>query len=564
MKAIRRLTASVLAFALMLGSIFTVSAKNFSDVPNNHWAYDYVSALVKKGVVNGYEDGTFKPTKNVTRAEWAKMLTVTADIPIFELYKEVIDFCSEDVKSDNWASPYLATVLPFFPFGGTESPYGKISVKFEPSKSATRLEVAKSIVMEKGYSLKKPDYNLVTNFSDYLDIPEDDMKYVAVAVEHGIIQGFDDGTFKPDRNVTRAEAATILYRAYIGEKEVTVAKKPYVMSTFVDAKISTMLMVTLDSLGNMYYIDETDNIVYKINMRDRKKVEYYDVSELEFEEDDGGIYSNYSPQQIYYDNESSRLILNGYFKNSDIPGEKPKTNGEYHFMFDITDVKNEKLFYKKTINGYRILQCIPNDEMIALSGYSRGSSSGSWASFCDYNGNDVSGYGRARVSNRVTMQVVGNNIYSLDDFSCNGAFSERFSSGFGVREWINVEKYNYTTNRFEEVVSGSEMYSVASGMKNGYVYFVDEDTYTMFKIDLVTLKFTELPIVISDMYIEFSDKLSLSKCANQFLVINDSTYIFYDYGKMAFRILEKNESAPEEVARQYDDNFYSFYDNYME
>lgn len=46
----------------------------FPDIPQNHWAYDYVESLVKKGIIEGYPDGTFKGDRSMSRYEFAAML----------------------------------------------------------------------------------------------------------------------------------------------------------------------------------------------------------------------------------------------------------------------------------------------------------------------------------------------------------------------------------------------------------------------------------------------------------------------------------------------------------
>lgn len=46
----------------------------FKDVPETHWAYNAIEELSEMGIINGYEDGTFKPDEAVTRAELATML----------------------------------------------------------------------------------------------------------------------------------------------------------------------------------------------------------------------------------------------------------------------------------------------------------------------------------------------------------------------------------------------------------------------------------------------------------------------------------------------------------
>ena len=509
----------------------------------NHWAFDYIDALVDKKVVNGYEDGTFRPNKNVTRAEWAKMLTVTAEIPNYSNYKSVIDFCSEDVKSDNWAAPYLTTVLPFFPFEGTESPYGKISVKFQPAKAATRLEITKSIVMEKGYSLKKPNYNLVTSFTDYLDIPEEDMAYVAVAVEHGIIKGMDDGSFKPNKNVTRAEAATILYRAYIGEKEVAEVKKPYSMSTLVSAEIDSMMMSTLDSLGNLYYIDKADNMVYKMSMRDRKKVEYYDISELEYE-DETGSYSGYVAKQVFWDNGTGTLLLNGYFTNCEKPGAKPVSDGAYTYFFDISDVKDVDMYFTISDKWSSLwINAVVSGEYMILC-------KNAYIYKYKFDGKREQFYGIIGSGHYVEFHQVDNDLYFFDS-------SEDYYYG----ENHPIHKYDFSKGMF---VSVSENISYgANGFKNGYLYYVDREDKIMYKVNLKTLNFESLNIKIDDENIDFTDMTNMKKLYSGMHVINDSTYIFYDYGIKAFRILESTASTSEDDARLYDDDFYSFYDSYL-
>ena len=52
----------------------TVSAPIFPDIPANHWAYDYVTELAKKGVVEGYEDGRFSGDRTMTRYEFVALL----------------------------------------------------------------------------------------------------------------------------------------------------------------------------------------------------------------------------------------------------------------------------------------------------------------------------------------------------------------------------------------------------------------------------------------------------------------------------------------------------------
>ena len=52
----------------------------FTDVPKDHWAFSYISEMSERGVLSGYPDGKFYPESQVTRAEFAKIMTTAAGL----------------------------------------------------------------------------------------------------------------------------------------------------------------------------------------------------------------------------------------------------------------------------------------------------------------------------------------------------------------------------------------------------------------------------------------------------------------------------------------------------
>lgn len=76
MKSKKALVASLaMAFTLSLaGTAFAASGNPFTDVPSKHWAYDAVSKLAKAGIVDGYNDSTFRGDKTMTRYEMAQIV----------------------------------------------------------------------------------------------------------------------------------------------------------------------------------------------------------------------------------------------------------------------------------------------------------------------------------------------------------------------------------------------------------------------------------------------------------------------------------------------------------
>gem|GEM_PF-240105 len=176
------------------------------------WALQYITELIKKGVFTGYEDGTFRPNKPVTRIE-----TITAAVRQMGL-RDLAESAEEKASNLNfqdadlikkkypWAVGYVSVALENDLFLETEN-------KVQPDKEADRLWATILLVKALGLedeAKKKMDTELP--FKDKKEIPAGSVGYVAVALEKGIITGYDDKTFKPNKPVTRAELAAILDR----------------------------------------------------------------------------------------------------------------------------------------------------------------------------------------------------------------------------------------------------------------------------------------------------------------------------------------------------------------
>lgn len=94
----KRIISLVVTLAMLISIAPTAFAAEFTDFNSSHWAYEYVTALVNDGTINGYADGTFRPEGTVTRAEFVKMI---GNGP--EIRKEAFD----DVESTHWAYKYI-------------------------------------------------------------------------------------------------------------------------------------------------------------------------------------------------------------------------------------------------------------------------------------------------------------------------------------------------------------------------------------------------------------------------------------------------------------------------
>lgn len=145
--------------------------------------------------LNGYEDNTFRPDANMTRAEVAQMfynLLSDKDVPI------TVSFT--DVASEAWYSDAVNTLASLGMITGVGNNL------YEPNRSITRAEFT-AIAMRFA--------DLATGGENvFSDVAEDTWyyDYVVGSIQYGWITGYPDGTFRPENTITRAEVTTIVNR----------------------------------------------------------------------------------------------------------------------------------------------------------------------------------------------------------------------------------------------------------------------------------------------------------------------------------------------------------------
>ena len=151
--------------------------------------------------INGYPDGSVQPEGNVTRAETAAILYRIMGDACQSYYKTNSSSYS-DVARGDWYNTYVATLENAGVIVDTRT-----NGKFRPNDAITRAELASMIVQFAGLeSASAAKFNDVG--SRYWAAEE-----IAIAAKMGWINGYPDGSFRPDRNVTRAELMAMVNRA---------------------------------------------------------------------------------------------------------------------------------------------------------------------------------------------------------------------------------------------------------------------------------------------------------------------------------------------------------------
>lgn len=196
----------------------------FDDVKDAEWAAGYITKMQSKNVFQGFEDGTFRPNQPVTRVQAivtaVRLMGLENDAqaksPDTKLHFKDADLVD---KRFPWAKGYVLVALENGLFDAAED-------RIQPDKPASRVWVSSLLV--KSLGLQSEALGKMTTIPDFKDagqIPAGAVGYINAAITHGIVNGYEDGTFQPNKNVTRAEMAALLDRTNNGMLENSGAVK---------------------------------------------------------------------------------------------------------------------------------------------------------------------------------------------------------------------------------------------------------------------------------------------------------------------------------------------------
>jgi hypothetical protein len=263
----RKLIVTLLLFIIQVNilSPAALAKSKFSDldVKQYAWAMDSVNFMIDKGIVNGYEDGTFKPDQSVTKAELGVMIhRLLADVRSEEKmefldlpknhwgYKEVIDVYSDrfvwvsrfDQKRTGFVLNPDAPVTRWEVLLIINSLLGK-RPNLSDKEILSTIALIKDIKIKRVISIDEyrkwdKSYDLFTpviaisTYNDGKEALNFDVELVKAEALYkmhinGIITADNNGYFRPNDAATRAEVMTILHRVYNAyNQDETVASPP--------------------------------------------------------------------------------------------------------------------------------------------------------------------------------------------------------------------------------------------------------------------------------------------------------------------------------------------------
>lgn len=529
----KKLTTLLLTLA-MLVSISTTSLavdtpsksypQRFYDVPKDHWAFEYIAELVDRGVLAGYEDGSFKPEGTVSRAEFAKIMVGAAGVPTNDNSVYFSDM------QNHWAIPYVNAAKDYLTAYADNT--------YRPNQAAVREDVTMAMVKLKGYDVSNVDFSYLSDFTDTDSISNSVKKYVAVAVEKDLISGFEDNTFRGQATLTRAEAATLLWRAFqygndnkitdtgnaesntgiqnsgneVSTNETRVptptpavsggngtvssndeqlstptvaptpepTEKPYKVDTLVKADVKDRCYYTYDSNNTIYYVE--DNTVYSVDVNTGSKNTVLTADELVIDNDEMTL-DDFEIDNIFYNTNTSELFVSGEYKTV-----KTANNVSNSYLYSVENGNIQVVTNEWNVSN--IIGVLDNDALVPCNEFIQ----------------------------------VGGTVYFWQPY---------FNTGYLIMQDIdNFESCGW--------YSGDEVFSseVCAGFGNDYVMTATNDgNFTAYNF-----KGKELYTITSDDY-EIKDanrnKLKLDNVLS-LQITPSNNIIFYDKAAKAFRMISEN------------------------
>jgi hypothetical protein len=192
----------------------TVKLK-FPDVKSTYWGARHISKLALEGIIEGYEDGSYRAESSVSQQE-----VIVMAIRMMGLENEVkalkgTTIFPDYLKVDDFFNGYVAVALNKGLIKLDEEKLLPNTSKTKwGARNATREWVAKITIRAIGHQATADGLaSAPTSFTDNSDIAYSNLGYINAAVSLKIVDGFEDGSFKPGGAVTRAQMATFLSRS---------------------------------------------------------------------------------------------------------------------------------------------------------------------------------------------------------------------------------------------------------------------------------------------------------------------------------------------------------------
>ena len=228
----RKSILCILLVAMMFSSSVSVSQANqkkFTDVSEQAWFYDHLSTLVEQNIIDGLPDGSFRPNETILIDQFIKTMIVALGYQI-------------ENANGYWAENYInqAQELELI----EEGEFDKFA---EPITRAEMARICERVILQLN---ENPTYTkteqIKEKITDQQQVEETELsEYIYHMYELGILTGYPDNSFQPERTLSRAEACTVIRRVIDQEVREPFYSEEYI-EIYDDGDIPNAFDIDLD------------------------------------------------------------------------------------------------------------------------------------------------------------------------------------------------------------------------------------------------------------------------------------------------------------------------------
>ncbi|MBQ7985791.1 MAG: S-layer homology domain-containing protein, partial [Clostridia bacterium] len=366
----KKIISMLLASTLAASCVMPVMAANrFSDVKEGHWAKEYVEDMAKKGLISGFDDGTYKPEQDVSRRDafalFARLMGSNS-----ETNKDVLEIAKEtykDVLAD-YDLTYAEGDISYLLYRGviTEKELDKYFKDTKKTEAMPRYEAA--ILITKAMLAEDTATNEVLidmDYSDVADIPSEAKQYVYYVSQKGIMLG-SDNKFSPNGPVQRGQIAVML------SKTANSANYYFEATTLEKVDADSDNIKIKDYEAEIGY--SKDTLIFKDGKKvDDKVLLPCQEVVITYAEDDGGVKVVYIDVLATAITGTTKAIYKGYSSNEgkvQVSVEDPATGetSQYECSSDIEiKVGNDEVNIAKVKAGEYVELSFAGDVVVEIA-----------------------------------------------------------------------------------------------------------------------------------------------------------------------------------------------------
>ena len=303
----KRILATFLS-AVTLISCSSALAADYSDVNQSAWYASYVKKISELNAYSGYEDGTFRPDNQITQEEFIKTVVCLICGELNESNAPTVKN-TWNSKWSSWAIPYLDKAFELGLITEQDTMFKLVGIP------CNRGEMAKVITRAVEY-LKEDSVadtsTYITKLKDYNRIKEEYKPYVLQAYAKGILSGYDDGTFRDDGLLTRAEASSVLVRLIDKNERVNSDETLY---DYFGRKVTWTEPLRTD-VPEQYQVSISDHEVISQASYDRAMANGGSISKYELNRSKAMMFEDLVLQSIKYVGDTITLTVPDYLPES--------------------------------------------------------------------------------------------------------------------------------------------------------------------------------------------------------------------------------------------------------